>query len=259
MNTPSRIANLFSKHKACIAYLTAGDGGIQKTLEAALALIAGGVNMLEIGVPFSDPIADGPVIQRASARALAAGTTLEDILALVRQLRLHTEIPLILFSYLNPILAAGSEFLARAKLAGIDGLLLVDCPLEEAGPIQRECQPLGIDLISVITPATDLTRVQQIDAQASGFLYYACRKGTTGVRNNLPEDFHPKIEVIKAIIHLPLVVGFGIANRDMAETVLAASEGVVVGSYFVKALEDGLDPPSLKILAQNLFPHKVDG
>ena len=197
MKTISRIQKLFTNDKAFIAYLTAGDGGIQHTLDAALALIEGGVNMIEIGMPFSDPIADGPIIQRAAARSLAAGTTLQDVLWLTKQIRQRSDIPLILFSYFNPILyALESSFLSDAKNAGIDGLLLVDCPLEESQLVREQCMQHDIDLIYVITPATTLTRIQNINQYAQGFLYYACRKGTTGVRNALPDDFKQKIQSI---------------------------------------------------------------
>lgn len=255
MKTISRIQQLFANDKAFIAYLTAGDGGMQKTLDAALALIDGGVNMLEIGMPFSDPIADGPIIQRAAARSLAAGTTLQDILWLAQQIRKRSDIPLILFSYYNPILSAlQSNFMSDAKNAGIDGLLLVDCPLEESQLVREQCMKHDIALIYVITPNTALSRIQKIDHAAQGFLYYACRKGTTGVRNALPDDFQQKIRSIQSVVHLPVVVGFGISNQEMAERVLEHADGVVVGSLFVKAIEDGMHPSDLSTLARNILP-----
>jgi tryptophan synthase alpha chain len=251
MKTMSRIQQLFANDKAFIAYLTAGDGGMQRTLDAALALIDGGVNMLEIGIPFSDPIADGPIIQRAATRSLAAGTTLQDVLWLIKQIRQRSDIPLILFSYFNPVLAAlPSSFLNAAKHA--DGLLLVDCPLEESQFIHEQCRQNNIDLIYVITPSTTLTRIQKIAHHAEGFLYYACRKGTTGVRNALPDDFQQKIQTIKSIVHLPVVVGFGISNKEMADCVLKHADGVVVGSLFVKALEEGMHPSALAAFARNI-------
>jgi tryptophan synthase alpha chain len=251
----SAIERLFANNKAFIAYLTAGDGGIQRTLDAALALIEGGVNMLEIGMPFSDPVADGPIIQRAASRSLAAGTTLQDILWLTKEIRKHSDIPLILFSYFNPILSAlQSNFLNDAKNAGIDGLLLVDCPLEESQTVHQKCMQNEIALIYVITPSTALDRVKRIDQYAQRFLYYACRKGTTGVRNALPDDFQQKIELIKAIAHLSVVVGFGISNQEMADCVLEHADGVVVGSLFVKALEDGGSPSILSTLARDICP-----
>lgn len=249
-----RITQLFNHHKAYIGYLTAGDGGIKNTLQAALALIAGGVNMLEIGVPFSDPIADGPIIQRAATRSLHAGTTLKDILWLVQEIRQQSDIPLILFSYLNPILSRiKTDFLKNAKLAGIDGLLLVDCPIEESTLIQDACQANDIAPIYVVTPATSLIRLEKIAHAAKGFLYYACRKGTTGVKTDLPEDFAEKIQFIKSIVSLPVVVGFGISNQTQVTTVLNYADGVVVGSLFVQALEEG-KLSTLTTLAQSLKP-----
>jgi tryptophan synthase alpha chain len=250
----SRIQQLFAESKALTAYLTAGDGGIQATRDAALALIQGGVNMLEIGMPFSDPIADGPIIQRATARSVKNGTTLEDILWLAKQIRQHSNIPLILFSYLNPIISAlQSNFLCAAKSAGIDGLLLIDCPLEESQFIRQQCDQHEIALIYVIAPTTALTRVKTIDAYAQGFLYYACRKGTTGIHKKLPDDFQKKIKAIKSIVNLPVIVGFGISNQEMTTQILEHADGVVVGSSFVKALETG-PPSALSKLARGIFP-----
>lgn len=255
MHTKSRIEKLFANHKAYIAYLTAGDGGIQHTLNAAMALIDGGVNMLEIGIPFSDPVADGPVIQRASQRAISAGTTLQDVLWLVKEIRKQCDIPLILFSYLNPILrATQSDFFSAAKCAGVDGLLLVDCPIEESQLIRDACMTNQIDLIYVITSSTPISRIQYINENAQGFLYYACRKGTTGIRHSLPAGFHDKMATIKGIINLPVVVGFGISNNDMTKEVVSVADGVVVGSLFVKALEDGMSFESLSKLASDILP-----
>jgi len=255
MNHTMRIANTFANNKAFIAYLTAGDGGIEKTLKAALALIEGGVNMLEIGVPFSDPIADGSVIQRAAMRALSAGTTLKDVLWLTQQIRKYSDIPLILFSYFNPILTAlKTSFLQDAKQAGIDGILIVDCPLEESHAFHEQCVTQALAPIYVIAPTTPLERICKMDAHGQGFLYYACRKGTTGIQKGLPDDFVEKIQHIKAHTHLPVVVGFGISDRDMAQKVWQHADGVVVGSLFVKALEDGMDPSALTQLAMDLDP-----
>lgn len=258
MNSVQRISNVFMNHKAYIAYLTAGDGGMNQTLKAALALIQGGVNILEIGVPFSDPIADGPIIQRAASRALSQGTSLKDILFLAKQIRKKSDIPLILFSYVNPIMSAlKSNFMSDAKQAGIDGILIVDCPIEESALIHQQCLKFELAPIYVITPSTPLARIKKIDQLGKGFLYYACRKGTTGLRNTLPENFSEKIKAIKANVSLPLVVGFGISSRDMATEVLAYADGVVVGSLFVKALEDGIAPSQLTELAKNLQPNLV--
>lgn len=255
MNGIQKIEQHFKQQKAFIGYLTAGDGGIQQTLNSALALIDGGVNMLEIGVPFSDPIADGPVIQRASARALAAGTTLQDILELTESIRKKSAVPLILFSYVNPILAAlQTSFFKEAQQAGIDGMLLVDCPIEETADYHDQCLMHDIAPIYVIAPSTKEMRIHMIDQYGKGFLYYACRKGTTGIRNDLPEDFCENIKMIKANTHLPIITGFGISTREAAKQVLQYAEGVVVGSLFVKALEEGMETAELTKLATRINP-----
>ncbi|NNM59761.1 MAG: tryptophan synthase subunit alpha [Legionellales bacterium] len=255
MNGIERIHHTFSQNKTFVGYLTAGDGGIKRTLEAALALIDGGVNMLEIGVPFSDPIADGPVIQRAAARALESGTTLQDILWLTKEIRKKSQIPLILFSYLNPILSAfTTSFFQDAENAGIDGALIVDCPIEESAQLHQKLLDHHIAPIYVITPTTKIDRIKTIDHYGKGFLYYACRKGTTGVRSALPDDFVEKMNLIKSSTHLPVITGFGISTRDAAKTVLQYADGVVVGSLFVKALEEGAKPSELTSLAQSINP-----
>lgn len=255
MDNNNRIENTFAQGKAFVGYLTAGDGGMEKTLQNALALIEGGVNILELGVPFSDPIADGPVIQRAASRALENGTTIQDILNLAKEIRKKSDIPLILFSYYNPILANMSDtFFKSIQTVGIDGILVVDCPLEEAGPLHEQCIKHNLAPIYVITPATSIERIKLINKQASGFLYYACRKGTTGVKNDLPADFVDKIKTIKNNTQLPVVVGFGISNREMAANILKYADGFVVGSRFVDAFEKGISQEKLSAIAKEINP-----
>lgn len=255
MTSLTRIQQHFHQQKAFIAYLTAGDGGIQKSLDAALALIDGGVNMLEIGIPFSDPIADGPVIQRAAARALHHGTTLKDILWLIQKIRQQSSIPLILFSYLNPLLSAlATPFFKEAQQAGLDGVLVVDCPIEESGMIYKTCEDYHLAPIFIIATSTPDNRVHQLSTAGKGFLYYACQTGTTGVRQDLPANFEQQIQRIKARVNLPLVAGFGIGQKNIAEKVLQLCEGVVVGSFFVKAMEDGIHGKALSQLALRINP-----
>jgi tryptophan synthase alpha chain len=255
MNNLHRIENSFKQGKAFVGYLTAGDGGIQRTLDASLALIDGGINILEIGVPFSDPIADGPVIQRAASRALASGTTLKDILWLTQEIRKKSEIPLILFSYLNPILSAlHTSFFKDAQTAGIDGMLIVDCPIEESAEIHQKCLDYNIAPIYIIAATTKVSRICHINQHGKGFLYYACRKGTTGMRSMLPDNFAERMKLIKSTVNLPVVTGFGISTQDAAKEVLQHADGVVVGSLFVKALEDGLNPSELMHLALSINP-----
>lgn len=258
MNGIARIEAEFAKQKAFIGYLTAGDGGIEKTLTSALALIQGGVNVLELGVPFSDPVADGPVIQRAANRALEQHTTLDDIFTLAAQIRKQSDIPLILFSYLNPLLAKDiKQVIQAAATASIDGLLLVDCPPEAASHVYETCLSHGIAPIFVVAPSTPPERITYLSKLGRGFLYYACRKGTTGIKTALPDNFALQIDTVKIHSCLPVAVGFGIANHETATEVLRHADGVVVGSRFVKALEDGADAATLTQLAHHLLTGEV--
>ena len=229
-----RIKKAFEQ-QAKIAYLTAEPNN----MDYFLALAQGGANVLEIGIPFSDPIADGPVIQRAMERSLALGTTLEDVLTLVAEIRPKTEAALILFTYLNPILQNQKEFLQKAKEAGADGILIVDLPYEESASFRALCKNIGLAFIAVAAPSTPLIRIECLAEEGGGFLYYACRKGTTGARNELPIDLEEKLLQLKKHSKLPIAVGFGIANQKAVKEVLRIAEGCVVGSYFVNAVEKG--------------------
>ena len=256
-----KLSELFQREKAHVAYLTAGDGGVERTIEAALALIEGGVNLLELGIPFSDPIADGPVIQQASARALQAGITMCEVLYVASEIRKKSAIPIILFSYYNPILAALDQFqgnfLAEAKRAGVDGFLIVDLPWEESYLLQARMAVDDLTLISVITTSTSLERIIAIDQKSQGFLYYVCRAGTTGAKTSLPIDFSKKIKKIKSVVHLPVVIGFGISDEVTVQRVLQYADGVVIGSFFVQAVAQGLNSQSLKIIAQRLLGRRL--
>ena len=226
----SRISKAFAKRDAFVGYLTAGDAGKKEFL----ALLEMGVNVLEIGIPFSDPVADGPVIQKAMERSLNNGTTPEKVLHLVQDLRKETEVPLILFTYLNPIQRDLKGFLSQAKQAGVDGILVVDLPLEESAEYLEICEEVGLDPIFVIAPSTPPKRIGEIARVAKGFLYYACRKGTTGARKGLPEDLAGKIAQIRAKSALPIAVGFGISDRETGRAILKIADGFVVGSHFVE-------------------------
>ena len=226
----SRISKAFANKDAFVGYLTAGDAGKKEFLD----LIQMGVNVLEIGIPFSDPVADGPVIQKAMERALKKGTTPEKVLQLVLDLRKETEAAMILFTYLNPIQRDLKGFLTKAKQAGADGILIVDLPIEEGIEYRRLCEEIGLEPIFVIAPSTPPERIDEISKMAKGFLYYACRKGTTGARTGLPEDLADKIAQIREKSDLPIAVGFGISTREMADAVLKLADGFVVGSHFVE-------------------------
>lgn len=238
---------------AFIGYLTGGDGGIQYSIEAFLALIEGGVNILEIGIPFSDPVADGPVIQLAMKRALNAGTTPESILRIAEGIRLRSSVPLLAFSYYNPLLQAGADYLLRLKQAGFDGVLTVDLPIEEADDHGRMMGEAGLETIWVATPATPKIRLGKMAEKSKGFIYYACQKGTTGFRNSLPSDFGAKIKSIKEETGIPVAVGFGIKDRATAQEVVEHADGFVVGSLFVDAIASGAAPEKLCHLAKSLI------
>ncbi len=230
----SRISQAFIKKEAFIGYLTAGDA----LKEHFLSLVKMGVNILEIGIPFSDPVADGPVIQKAMQRALAAQTTPEKVLQLVSEIRKESDVAIVLFTYFNPIQRDLKGFLSRAKSAGADGILVVDLPLEESIEYRSLCKQFGLSPIFVVAPSTPPERIRAISESAEGFIYYACRKGTTGARSSLPDDLEEKLKQIRAHTELPIAVGFGISNRETADAVLKVADGFVVGSYFVENIGD---------------------
>lgn len=243
--------------KAFIAYLTAGDGGIAYTKSCAMALIAGGVDILEIGIPFSDPIADGPVIQAAMVRSLAQRTSFIDVLGLIQEIKQATnhQIPIVLFSYYNPILSVekDNQYLL-ARDAGVDAMLIVDLPPESADAHVQACKTAHIAPVFVVTNTTPDNRIPFLSQLSPGFLYYACRKGTTGMRSALPADFTENIMRIKSQSSVPVVVGFGISNRDTAGIAIQYADGFVVGSAFVKAIAEGISMQALTTLAREIDP-----
>lgn len=249
----SRIKDAFA-HKAKIAYLTAGDGGEQKSVEYFLALVAGGVNLLEIGIPYSDPVADGPVIQAAMERSLLAGTTVHSSLNIIRQIRKKSDVAIIVFTYYNPIHSHLYDFLRTAKESGADGVLVVDLPYEEAQNYHHYCRSLELSPITVIAPSTKPERMKQILVGINdGFVYYACQKGTTGARDGLPDDLPSQLTAIRQASSLPIAVGFGIANSLMVKQILDLADGCVVGSYLVRKLEDEITPIELTKITKELF------
>ena len=251
----SVIEETLRKQSGFVGYLTAGDGGLSRSKEAMLALIKGGVNILEVGVPFSDPVADGATIEAAAARALKLGASLEGVLELIRDLRKETDVPIILFSYYNPVFQAGEDFFKRAHDAGVNGCLIVDLPIEESDAYCQSCEAANIDSVFLISPSTPIDRIKQINNKSKGMLYYVCRTGTTGVKNTMPEDLKQRLADIKSVATLPVVAGFGISNRDMAAEVLNHADGFVVGSLFVKAVADGKTAAELTMLASSLNPN----
>ncbi|MEO8276632.1 MAG: tryptophan synthase subunit alpha [Thermoanaerobaculia bacterium] len=226
------------KRAAFIPYITAGDPDLATTERLALALAAAGADLLELGVPFSDPIADGPVNQAAAARALASGTTLVGILALTARLQPRLGIPLVLFTYFNPIHAYGVDrFAEHAAASGVDGVLCVDLPPEEAqGQYLEALQRHGIDAIFLLAPTSTRDRIRAVARAGSGFVYYVSRTGVTGERGDLPADLARDVKALKKSLKLPLAVGFGISSREQVAAVAKIADGVVVGSSLVRLI-----------------------
>jgi len=225
--------------KALIVYLMAGDPSMDVTKNLVLTLEKSGVDILEIGVPFSDPTADGPVIQAASQRALKTGTTLAGILAMVADIRKVSQIPIVLFGYFNPILAYGVEaFAAAAKDAGVDGLLIVDLPPEEAPELRIFSDAAGLDFISLVAPTTGKDRLKTILRDATGFLYYISITGVTGTAVPKIEDIAREVGKIRKLTKMPLAVGFGISSADQAREIGRLADGIVIGSAVVKLIDE---------------------
>ncbi|MHB8137944.1 MAG: tryptophan synthase subunit alpha [Smithellaceae bacterium] len=225
--------------KALIVYLTAGDPSLAITKQLILGLEKSGVDILEIGVPFSDPTADGPVIQAASQRALKNGTTLKSVLNLVADIRLVSEIPIVLFGYFNPIFAYGvDQFAKAARQAGVDGVLVVDLPPEEAQELRIHSDPARLDFISLVAPTTGKERLKNILNSATGFLYYISITGITGTVAPKIDDIAREVAKIRKLTKMPIAVGFGISNTEQAEEIGAIADGIVIGSAVVKLIDE---------------------
>ena len=230
--------------KALITFLTAGDPDLSTSAKLIHSLVEGGVDLIELGVPFSDPMADGPTIQAASERALAAGATLHGVLELVRDVRRYTNVPLVLMGYYNPVLQYGPErFAADAAAAGVDGLLLVDLPPEEAEELHPWLKATGIDLITLLAPTTAEPRRSQLAAAAEGFLYYVSMTGVTGSQRVDAAAISRDVEQLRHLSPVPVAVGFGVSTAEDAKSIAAFSDAVVVGSALVRLIaEHGASP-----------------
>jgi tryptophan synthase alpha chain len=240
------------KEKALIVYLTAGDPSLAVTRKLILGLEDAGVDILEIGVPFSDPTADGPVIQEASQRSLKAGTTLQGVLDLVNDIRRTSQIPIVLFGYYNPIFAYGTKkFAQAAKKAGVDGILVVDLPREEERELRKYTDAVGIDFISLVAPTTGTERLRQIAADATGFLYYISITGITGTAAPEIADIKREVGKIRQITKLPLAVGFGISNPKQASEIARFADGVVIGSAIVRVIDENKENIDLIKIVSN--------
>jgi tryptophan synthase alpha chain len=247
----SRIGRLFDRLRAeqrpaLIAYITAGDPSPAATSELVAALERGGADLIELGVPFSDPIADGPVIQRGSERALKAGTKLATVLDIAAQIRQKSEIPLLLFTYMNPVLRYGLEPLARAAVAsGIDGCLLTDLSVEEAEPYIHVMRETGLDTVFLAAPTSSQRRLELVAKYSTGFVYLVSRTGVTGERASVSDSVAPLVAAMRGVTKLPLAVGFGVSTADHVRAIGAIADGAVVGSAFVRVIEENAASPEL--------------
>jgi len=238
-----RIAERFRQLSArgelgLIAYVTAGDPSLDATEQIVIAASEAGADVIELGVPFSDPVADGPTIQRASERALRGGTTLAGVVDLVRRVRMRTQVPLILFSYFNPILQMGvARFAEAAAEAGADGVLATDLTPEEAGEYRAAMQRHGLDTIFLAAPTSTDERIAKIAECSSGFLYLISRTGVTGTRDSLPDDLPALARRVRRFTKLPLAVGFGISQPEHVSVLGGIADAAVVGSAIVAEIE----------------------
>jgi tryptophan synthase alpha chain len=249
----TRIARLFdtlcrASRKGFIAYLTAGDPSPDRTPALVAALERGGADLIELGVPFSDPIADGPVIQRAGERALQAGTNLRRVLDIAAEIRRSSAVPLLLFTYLNPVLRYGLTPLARdAVAAGIDGCLLTDASVEEAEEYAGVMLEHGLDTVFLAAPTSTDRRLRLVARYSSGFVYLVSRTGVTGERDSLSDMAAPLAARVRAVTQLPLALGFGISRPEHVREAARHADAVVVGSAIVSLIERHRDDPALEL------------
>lgn len=234
----SRIAQTFANKKKCfIPFITAGDPNLELTKKMILAMAEKGADIIEIGIPFSDPVAEGDVIQRANIRALTTGTTTDKIFDMLSEVRQKTEVPLVFLTYVNPIFTYGVEkFMRKCQGNGIDGVIVPDLPYEEKGELLACCKEYGVDLISLIAP-TSADRIQMIAKDAMGYIYLVSSLGVTGVRSNITTDIESIVKSIRETTNVPVAVGFGIATAEQAEKMARLSDGAIVGSAIVKIVE----------------------
>lgn len=234
----SKINNAFKNGKAFIAFLTAGDPNLDKTEQYILTMEKSGADLIEIGIPFSDPIAEGKVIERANIRALNAGTTTDKIFDMVERVRQKTDIPLVFLTYLNPIFCYGYEkFFQKCKAVGIDGIIIPDLPFEEKNEILPYANVNEVDLISLIAPTSE-DRISMIAQQGKGFIYVVSSMGVTGVRKEITTDLQVMMKTIKAASNIPICVGFGISTPEQGKEISDFCDGVIVGSAIVKIIEE---------------------
>ncbi len=234
----SKIANAFKDDKAFIGFLTAGDPTIDKTVEFILAMVDAGCDLIEIGIPFSDPMAEGVVIQEANVRALKHNTTTDDVFDVVKAVREKTDVPIVFLTYINPVFFYGyEEFFKKCNECGVDGIISPDLPYEEKGEIADIARKNDVDVISLIAP-TSSERIKMIASQATGFIYVVSSLGVTGMRAEIKTDLNAILSDIREVTDLPLAVGFGINTPEQASNIGKIADGVIVGSAIVKIIEE---------------------
>lgn len=247
----NRIENKFKElkklnKKAFVAFITSGYPNLGVTEKLVLEFDKIGVDIIELGVPFSDPMADGPIIQEASGVALKKRINLKDIMGLVRKLRKHTEIPICLMTYYNPIFCFGEEKFARlAYDSGVDGVIIPDLPPEEGRTFIKLANKYKVDIVFFISPTTSKARIRYIAGLSRGFIYYVSLTGVTGPRQALPVDLMENIKIIKKITQKPMCVGFGVSNNSQVRQILQIADGVIVGSAIVKKIKENINRPDL--------------
>ncbi len=230
----SRIEHIFQNNKAFIAFVTAGDPSLSVTKELVLQMAEAGADLIELGIPFSDPMAEGPIIQEADNRALLAGTTTDKIFAMVEEIRKTCNIPIAFMTYMNPIFTFGPEYFMKCCIkAGVDAIIVPDVPFEEREEIKPYCDRYGITLISMIAP-TSKERIIKIAKEADGFLYCVSSMGVTGIRNELGTGIKEMLHAVKEVKDIPCAIGFGISTPEQAREMASIADGVIVGSAIVK-------------------------
>ena len=232
-----RITDAFAKGKAFIPFITCGDPSLETTEELVYAMEKAGADLIELGIPFSDPTAEGPVIQAANIRALSGGVTTDKVFEMVEKIRKKTSVPMVFMTYANVVFSYGTEkFCRRAAETGMDGLILPDVPFEEKEEFASVCRKYGLDLISLIAP-TSHERIREIAKEAEGFVYCVSSLGVTGVRKEITTDIGEMVKMVKSQKNIPCAVGFGISTPEQAEKMASQADGVIVGSAIVKLCE----------------------
>lgn len=232
----SNIVKAFDHGKAFIAFMTAGDPSFDKTVEYVLEMVRAGADLIELGIPFSDPIADGPVIQAANLRAFSEGINTDRAFDMVREIRKFTDVPLVFLTYLNPVFKYGyNRFFKRCVECGVDGLVIPDLPFEEKAEVEDIAKGSCVDIISLITPTSE-DRIKSIAGSASGFLYVVSSMGVTGVRSEINTDLESILKAIRLVTDVPTAIGFGISNPKQAKQMAQYADGVIVGSAIVKII-----------------------